>query len=161
MTIISKKARYTIHGLAYIAAFSDDKPIPFGEILGYLRAYSRSLTLSSSYIAKIFQEVARTGFVSAVPGPHGGYQLARPAEEINLVEIIEALDGPLIHTCCLLSVGGCNNQSSCGVNGVVREGERALYEVFRRETLKSLAVKMQFPDAATVEAHRTVAGVRR
>jgi len=161
MTIISKKARYTIHGLAYIAAFSEDKPIPFGEILAYLRAYSQSLTLSSSYIAKIFQEVARTGFVSAVPGPHGGYQLSRPAERINLVEIIEAMDGPLVHPCCLLSVGGCSNQSSCGVNSVVREGEQALYDVFHRETLKSLAVKMEFPDEATIEAHREVASGRK
>ena len=161
MTIISKKARYTIHGLAYIAAFSDDKPIPFGEILAYLRAYSRTLTLSSSYIAKIFQEVARTGLVSAVPGPHGGYQLSRSAERITLVEIIEAMDGPLIHPCCLLSVGGCTNQSSCGVNAVVREGEQALFEVFRRETLNSLAVKMQFPDESTIEAHRIVAGGRK
>lgn len=158
MTIISKKARYTIHGLAYIAKFSNNKPIPFGEILGYLRAYSQSLTLSSSYIAKIFQEVARTGFVSAVPGPHGGYQLARPAEQINMVDIIEALDGPLVHPCCLLSVGGCSNQSKCGVNAVVREGEFALYEVFRRESLKSLAAKMEFPDPATIEAHRAGAG---
>ena len=161
MPIISKKSRCAFHGLAYLARYNNGTPVPFDEILEYITRQSSGPVLSSGYIAKIFQEVARTGFVSAVPGPHGGYQLTRPAERINLVEIIEAIDGPLVHPCCLLSVGGCTNQSSCGVNTVVREGERALYDVFRRETLKSLAVKMEFPDEATIEAHRTVAPGRK
>jgi len=154
MNTISKRARYAFHGLTYLAAVSKGNPVPFDEILGYLRAYSKSLTLSSSYIAKMFQEVSRAGFMSAVSGPRGGYQLARGAETIHLAEIIEAVDGPLLTECCLLSVGGCPRHLDCGVGGVVRDAEMALYRVFQRETLASLAAKMDFPDAETIQAHR-------
>jgi Rrf2 family protein len=153
VTTISKKARYVLHGLSYIAAMSDGKPVPFDAILGYLRAYSQSLTLSESYIAKVFQEVSRAGFLSAVTGPGGGYRLTSEPGNILLVDLVEAIDGPLVSDCCLLSVGGCPREETCGVRTVVHGAEMAFYEALKRETLATLARKMTFPDAATIEAH--------
>lgn len=147
MTTISKKVRYVLHGVAYIAAVSDGKPVPFEAVMAYLRAYSQSLTLSESYIAKVFQEVSRAGFLSASTGPRGGYQLTRNPEELRLVDLIEAVDGPLVSDCCLLSVGGCSREESCGVRRVVQEAELAFYHALERETLASLAQKMDFSEA--------------
>lgn len=154
MRFPSKKARYAFHGLVYIAAVSRGNPVPFEEVLAYLRAYSSRLTLSPGYIAKIFQDLSRIGFTEAVSGPHGGYQLARSADEINMVQIIEALDGPLLSECCLMNVGGCQNQRTCGVRRVIHEAQLAQYRVFERETLASLATKVSLPDAATIQAYR-------
>jgi DNA-binding IscR family transcriptional regulator len=75
VAIVSKRSRYALHGLGYLAKFSEGKPISFDEILVYLRAYSQHLSLSPGYIAKIFQDISRAGFTVAVSGPHGGYQL--------------------------------------------------------------------------------------
>lgn len=152
MRSLSKKTRYAFHGLAYIAAFSDGKPVPFDEILAYMRAYAQKLTLSPGYIAKIFQDVSRAGFTQATQGPGGGYQLARPAESIRMVEIIEMLDGPMVSECCILSVGNCSRQVGCGVRSVIREAELAQYRVFERETLASLAEKVEFPDPSVIRA---------
>jgi Rrf2 family protein len=151
---LSKKARYAFHGLAYIAAFSRGKPVPFDEILAYLRAYSRSLTLSPTYIAKIFQTVSRAGLAESVPGPNGGYQLSRDPRRIRLVDIIETLDGPMLSDCCLMSVGGCARQDRCGVRSVIRKAELAQYRVYERETLASLCKKVEFPDPGTIEGLR-------
>jgi Rrf2 family protein len=151
---LSKKARYAFHGLAYIAAFSRGKPVPFDEILAYLRAYSQSLTLSPTYIAKIFQTVSRAGLAEAVPGPNGGYQLSREPGRIRLVDIIEILDGPMLSECCLMSVGGCPRQERCGVRSVIREAELAQYRIYERETLASLCKKVEFPDPRTVQELR-------
>ncbi len=153
MTIISKRARYAFHGLAYVAAHSEGMPVSFDRILGYLQAYSHSLTLSKSYIAKIFQDVSRAGFTVAVSGPGGGYQLARDPRQIRLIEIIESLDGPLLTSCCLMSVGGCSQQPACGVQRVIREAELGMYRTFERETLASLAGKMEFPEPSVIQAH--------
>ncbi|MGD8375154.1 MAG: Rrf2 family transcriptional regulator [Acidobacteriota bacterium] len=145
MPLISKKARYALHGLGYLAHAAGGSPVPFQEILAYLRAYSQRLTLSPPYIAKVFHEVSRAGFVEAVPGPGGGYRLARPAKEIPLIRIVEALDGPVLTECCLLSVGSCPQDGACGFGGLVQEAEQQFYDFFRRETVASLARKMQFP----------------
>lgn len=153
MEIVSKKSRYALHGLAYIAAFSDDDPVPFEEILAYLRAYSPRLSLSPGYLGKIFQEVARAGLTESLPGPHGGYRLSRPAEEVPLLDVIEALEGELLSRCCLLAVQQCPRKH-CGMRDLIREAEMMIYRYFENETLASLADKMEFPDPATIRAYR-------
>jgi len=67
MEILSRKVRYALHGLAYLASHPKKRPTPFNEILRFLRAYSDQLTLSNGYLAKIFQEVSRAGFAVAIP----------------------------------------------------------------------------------------------
>ncbi len=160
MALISKKARYALHGLAYVASVSNGEPVPFNRILSYLRAYSQRLTLSPGYIAKVFQEMSRAGLMVAVPGPRGGYQLARPAKDIHLIEVVEALDGPILTECCLLSVGQCERQATCGVRRVIHEAELSFYHFFQNETVASLARRMDFPDPATILAYERAAAPR-
>jgi len=152
MRAVSKKARYALHGLAFVAEYGRSEPVSFNRILGYLRAYSQRLSLSPSYIAKVFQEISRAGFTTAVSGPRGGYQLARPAGSIRVIEVVEALDGPLLSDCCLLSVGQCDRQSTCGVGGMIREAEQAFHRFLKRETIGSLGRKMEFPDLGTIRS---------
>ena len=154
MALISKKARYALHGLGYIARHSDGEPVPFNTILLYLKAYSKRLSLSPGYIAKVFREVCRAGLTEAVSGPHGGYRLARRPQEIHLIEIIEAVDGPQRTACCLLSMGECDQQGECGVGAVVRQAEQVFYDFFRTETVATLARKMKFPDLSQLSSPR-------
>jgi len=148
VNIISRKSRCALHGMAYLGRYGNGKPVPFEDILGYLREYASGLTLSSGYIAKIFQTVSRAGIVEAVPGPSGGYRLARPANEILLIEIIESLEGPLLSNCCPLSVTGCRQQPECGVGSLVRESEMVFHRFFERHTVATLARKMNLPSRA-------------
>jgi Rrf2 family protein len=147
MEILSRKVRYALHGLAYLAGQQTKKrPIPFNEILRFLRAYSDQLTLSNGYLAKIFQEVSRAGFAAAMPGPRGGYQLSRPAEEITVLDVVRALDGTPVSDCCLLSVGQCPRIETCGFHRVVENAENAFYRELEKETVASIAAKMDFRD---------------
>lgn len=150
MDTISKKARCVLYGTAYIAAVSDGRPVPFDTVMTYLRTYAQSLALSESYIAKVFQELSRAGFLRASTGPRGGYQLTRDPEELLLVDLVEAVDGPLVSDSCFLSAEGCPRKQSCGVRRVVREAEMAFYRRLERETLASLARKMDFSDTPGV-----------
>ena len=145
MNIISKKSRCALHGMAYLGQYGNGKPVPFEDILAYLREYASGLTLSSGYIAKVFQTVSRAGIVEAVTGPSGGYRLARPANEIRLIEIIESLEGPLLSNCCPLSVAGCRQRPKCGVGSLIRESEMVFQRFFERHTVATLARKMNFP----------------
>lgn len=156
MNIVSKKSRYAVHGLAYMANSEQDHSVPFDEILAYLKAYSQRLTLSPGYIAKIFQHVSRAGLVESVPGPHGGYRLARAADRIRLIDVVTILEGPLFTDCCLLSVGTCTNQQECGVRDVIREAEEQFASFLTHETIASIAARMKFPDPSAVASQRSV-----
>jgi Rrf2 family protein len=146
MNLVSKPARYALHGVGYIARHHQGEPVPFPRILDYLKTYSQRLTLSAGYIAKVFQKLSRAGITEAVPGPRGGYRLARSAGDIRLIEVLEAVDGPLRGDCCLLSVGPCDQSADCGVGAVVRDAERVFHEFFETGTVASLVEKMSFPD---------------
>lgn len=68
-------------------------------------------------VSKLLKQLGRAGLVESFRGVNGGYRLARPAKDINLAEIVEALEGPLGMTECSVSAGQCDFESHCSVRG--------------------------------------------
>ena len=66
-------------------------------------------------VAKVLKPLAQAGLVEGFRGAAGGYRLARDAAAISLVEIVEAMEGPLGMTECSLHDGTCGIEKSCGV----------------------------------------------
>jgi Rrf2 family protein len=65
---------------------------------------------SEAHFAKVMQALSRAGIVRSVRGPAGGTRLARKPDEINLLEVYEALDGPIAENRCLLSPKICTTR---------------------------------------------------
>ena len=68
-------------------------------------------------VSKLLKQLGRAGLVESFRGVNGGYRLARPATDINLAEIVEALEGPLGMTECSIAAGQCDFESHCSVRG--------------------------------------------
>jgi FeS assembly SUF system regulator len=64
-------------------------------------------------VAKVLKPLAQAGLVDAFRGASGGYRLARPPAEISLIEIVEAIEGPLGMTECSIHAGACGIERSC------------------------------------------------
>ena len=71
--------------------------------------------LETPTVAKLLKPLAQAGLVAASRGANGGYRLARTAEAIGLIDIVEALEGPLGMTECSVHTGNCGIEQSCGV----------------------------------------------
>ncbi|GAB3103786.1 SUF system Fe-S cluster assembly regulator [Lysobacter terrae] len=71
--------------------------------------------LETPTVAKVLKPLAQAGLVCAARGANGGYRLSRPAEAIGLIEVVEALEGPLGMTECSVHSGNCGIEQSCGV----------------------------------------------
>ena len=67
-------------------------------------------------VSKLLKALAQAGLVESFRGATGGYRLARPAQDISLAEIVEALDGPIGLTECSAGHGGCERQAYCAVS---------------------------------------------
>jgi Rrf2 family protein len=78
-------------------------------------AVSSALGVSEHHLAKVHQRLVHVGILTAVRGPSGGFRLARPAKEITLMQIVEAIEGPFAPSQCLLGREKC--QSECCILG--------------------------------------------
>jgi Rrf2 family protein len=66
------------------------------------------LPISEAHLAQVLQRLARAGLVDSTRGPHGGFTLARAASRITLLEVYEAIEGPMQDTGCLLGLATCS-----------------------------------------------------
>ena len=87
---------------------------------------------------KLLKQLAAGGLVRSERGPLGGYRLARPAGDINAVEILEALEGPVALTECSHAEGQCELESFCSVGGAWRQISRAIRGALTEVTLADL-----------------------
>ena len=99
--------------------------------------------LEAPTVAKLLKPLAQAGLVEGFRGVHGGYRLARPAAQISLVEIVEAMEGPLAMTECSLHEGTCGISAQCGA----RTNWRRINDVVA-DALRSVSLAQMLGDAA-------------
>ena len=94
--------------------------------------------LEAPTVAKVLKPLAQAGLVDGFRGANGGYRLARAAADISLVEIVEAMEGPLGMTECSLHAGQCGIEHSCGVRANWRRINDVVADVLREVTLAQM-----------------------
>jgi FeS assembly SUF system regulator len=90
-------------------------------------------------VAKVLKPLAQAGLVEGFRGASGGYRLARDAAAISLVEIVEAMEGPLGMTECSLHAGNCGIERSCGVRANWRRINDVVADALRDVSLAQMA----------------------
>jgi Rrf2 family protein len=91
------------------------------------------------FVAKILQSLVHAGLLSSHRGSGGGFRLARPRNEISLLSIVEAIEGPLAVVACSSPDGGeCDHAGLCPAHRVWRQVQAGIAEVLEKATLESL-----------------------
>jgi Rrf2 family protein len=85
---ISRSAGYALLAVGCIARHKDKKVVLSQDI-------SKQYDMPLEYLLKILQQLVRANVLHSKRGPHGGFSLARPAQKITMLQIIEAIDGPV------------------------------------------------------------------
>jgi Rrf2 family iron-sulfur cluster assembly transcriptional regulator len=102
---LTTKGRYAVTAMLDLAFHSQTRPVTLTDI-------ATRQTISLSYLEQLFARLRKGGMVKGVRGPGGGYTLSRDANEINIADIIEAVDETVDSTKC----GGksnCQNEQPC------------------------------------------------
>ena len=103
---LSTKGRYAVMAMVDLAGRGAGRPISLAEI-------ATRQEISLSYLEQLFAHLRRSGLVSSVRGPGGGYKLAHAANQTRIADIILAVDEPLQATRCKLgSPRGCTSTGS-------------------------------------------------
>jgi len=138
---LTASSGYAIHGLAYLA--TKEK----GDVT-YLSEISEYFAIPSSYLAKVFQSLARAGLVVSYRGAKGGYALARPASEITLRAVIELFEGPIRNKCSLLK-GPCRYEPMCQVYERLAEAQQAYLDVLDSQTIEDIGAEFSRHESRT------------
>ena len=88
MLVITSKSPYAVRALAELARSSTGEPVPIGEI-------ARRRDIPVQFLEGLFATLRRAGILSSQRGVKGGYSFARPADELTVLEVVEALEGTL------------------------------------------------------------------
>jgi Rrf2 family protein len=96
-----------------------------------------------SFLAKILQKLARASIVKSYRGVKGGFELARPPEEINLLEVIEAVQGPVAMNICALDEALCGFSSTCAIHPVWVDIRKEVERILRSKNFADF--RMQRP----------------
>ena len=102
---LTTKGRYAVTAMLDLAFHSQTRPVTLTDI-------ATRQTISLSYLEQLFARLRKAGMVKGVRGPGGGYTLSRKAKDINIADIIEAVDETVDSTKC----GGkanCHNEEPC------------------------------------------------
>lgn len=91
-----------------------------GEELRSTAEIAEILQVSGAHLSKVLQRLTRAGLVEAVRGPRGGFRLGKSAKEITVLEIFEAIEGPIQERQCLLRKPVCNGKC-CILGGLLRQ----------------------------------------
>lgn len=125
---LSTKGRYAMVALADLATTREDHMTSLSEI-------SRRQDISLPYLEQLFVKLRRAGLVESVRGPGGGYRLARPAEDIRVSEVLQAVDETVsaLHTGAGAS-GGVSGSRAQSMTNRLWESLSAHVYVFLHQT---------------------------
>jgi Rrf2 family protein len=93
------------------------------------------------FLPKIVQRLVQAGLLRAHRGPAGGIALSRPPDQINMRQIIEAMDGPIALNTCLLLPGECPRESICPVHEIWVKTQDDLLSGLESITLSKLVAR--------------------
>jgi len=131
---ISEAASLGLHTMAILAK-SDDRRLTNREV-------AESLGASANHLAKVMPRLAKVGLVTSIRGPQGGFALGKPAKTVTLLEIYEAIEGPVDKSGCLFHHSICDG-GGCMLGSVVQSAHRQLRDFLERTTLEELTTDVE------------------
>ncbi|SKB74957.1 transcriptional regulator, BadM/Rrf2 family [Salegentibacter holothuriorum] len=137
--MLSKKTKYGIKALAFIAKKSDRKPVQTSEI-------SKSENISQKFLESILLELRKSGFLGSKKGKGGGYYLIKEPESILMTAVIRVLEGPIAMVPCVSlnyyeKCDDCPSEETCSVHSLMIQVRDSTLKVLGDNTLADISAK--------------------
>ncbi len=133
MLKLTRKADYGLISLKHLALHGRTRPASAKEM-------AEAYRIPVPILAKVLQKMVREGFLLSEQGTNGGYRLARDPSEITALEVIRAIDGPIILTTCLSRQGGaCELTNQCTVREPLRKVHEGILRLLDSITISDLS----------------------
>lgn len=132
--LLSKACIYGLRSSMFLATYESGVYVSIKEI-------SEGLDISFHFLTKILQELTGAGILESQKGPKGGIRLSKNGEDINLFDIVKAIDGTDLFTECSLGLKGCGTMKPCPLHNKWALRRDSIKEMFEATTLQELVKK--------------------
>lgn len=132
---LTTRGRYAVTAMLDLALHGESKPINLGDI-------SQRQEISLSYLEQLFAKLRQHNLVASVRGPGGGYLLNRPRNEINVAEIIDAVNESVDATSCS-GKGNCQSGEVCLTHHLWDQLSQKIHTFLSEITLEELTASDQ------------------
>ena len=128
---LSTKAQYAVRALVSLHLYDEGAPVSIKEI-------AQREEISLNYLEQLFVKMRRGDIVRSVRGPGGGYVLARPADQIQVDQIIDTVEESLVPVACMDDKGSCHCEGVCTTHSVWQGLAERIREFLASITLEDL-----------------------
>jgi len=122
---ITRQADYAMRAVLYLAELGADRKAATSRI-------AQEEHIPPSFLAKIVSQLSVAGLLHTSRGARGGVSLARSPENISLLEVIEAIDGPILLNECVVDTALCVLGENCPIRPVFCDAQTQLVEQLER-----------------------------
>lgn len=131
---LTRAADYAVRVMVYLATLPDDKRALLPDLASVTEA-------PESFLSKVLQSLAHAGLISSRRGKLGGFTILVRGREATMLQVVEAIDGPICLNVCLNGGKGCNRKPTCPAHPVWSRAQRAMLDVLMSVTVSSMAAK--------------------
>jgi Rrf2 family protein len=141
---ITRQADYAVRAVVYLAERGQYARVTTAEI-------GREKLIPLTFLAKIMSQLTRAGIVRSTRGAHGGMTIGGPLDTITLLDVVEAIDGPVMLNECVVDPTHCPLGANCAVHAIWCQAQADLVDRLGRTTLQQLVVPKPVTALAPVE----------
>jgi Rrf2 family protein len=129
---ITKQADYALRAMLYLAQLPTNERAATSRI-------AEEQAIPPSFLAKIISQLSIAGLIHTSRGAHGGVSLAVSPEKISVLDVVEAIDGPLALNECTLNPSICPSGPDCPLHSLWCEAQAELVTKLKHTTFASVA----------------------
>lgn len=134
--MLSKKTKYGLKALTFIARRPDNKPVAIATI-------AKSENISQKFLESILLTLRKSGFLGSKKGKGGGYYLFKDPKEINMSSVMRILEGPIAMVSCVSlnfyeKCDDCPDEKACAVHKLMIEVRDSSLKIFNNRSLSDL-----------------------
>lgn len=134
--MLSKKTKYGLKALTYLARQEDKTPVQIGVI-------SKKENISRKFLESILLTLRKNGFLGSKKGKNGGYYLLKSPKEIKMAPVMRILEGPIAMVPCVSlnfyeKCDDCPDENACAVHNLMIEVRDSTLSIFNNKSLADL-----------------------
>ena len=136
---ITRQADYALRAMLYLARLEPNQRAATSQI-------AEKMEIPPSFLAKIISQLSIASLIHTSRGARGGVSLARKPEDISLLDVVEAIDGPITLNDCVVDPGICAFGDNCPIHKVWSEAQSNLVRKLRESTFDKLLEREKVPE---------------